>query len=93
MTCYVVLALLRRFGLEERKQMIIVSENAAQTSGTSADLRAKDQLSVWDLLHGLMLPSGNDAAILLAEFFGGLLIEAKDLERFNVSGIGRRSNR
>lgn len=27
-------------------------------------------MSVYDLLHGLMLPSGNDAAIALAEHFG-----------------------
>lgn len=24
-------------------------------------------VSIWDLLHGLMLPSGNDAAMVLAE--------------------------
>jgi len=39
-------------------------------SGTSAELRMGDVLSVWDVLHGLMLPSGNDAAIALAEHFG-----------------------
>jgi D-alanyl-D-alanine carboxypeptidase len=32
-------------------------------------------------MHGLMLPSGNDAAHCLAEFFGGLLQkEAKEIE-------------
>ena len=36
-------------------------------------------VSVWDLLHGLMLPSGNDAALCLAEGLG------KDL------GEGRKS--
>ena len=38
--------------------------------GTTAGLRKGDKLSVWDLLHALMLPSGNDAAIALAEFVG-----------------------
>ena len=38
--------------------------------GTSADLIKNDMLTVWDLLHGLLLPSGNDAAISLAYFFG-----------------------
>ena len=35
-------------------------------------------MSVWDLLHGLMLPSGNDAAVALAETFGLMLLELKD---------------
>jgi D-alanyl-D-alanine carboxypeptidase (penicillin-binding protein 5/6) len=27
-------------------------------------------VSIWDLLYGLMLPSGNDAAVCLAENIG-----------------------
>lgn len=30
---------------------------------------------MWDLLHGLMLPSGNDSAVTLAEHFGHYLYE------------------
>lgn len=48
---------------------------AAFVEGTSAQLVPNDTLTVWELLHGLMLPSGNDAAFALAEFFGRLLIE------------------
>ena len=47
-----------------------VSAVAAAVIGTSAHLREGDSLSVRDLLFGLMLPSGNDAAIVLAEHFG-----------------------
>lgn len=43
---------------------------AACKSGTHAGLRARDKVSVRDLMYGLMLPSGNDAAIALAEHFG-----------------------
>ena len=43
--------------------------------GTTAKIRTGDELSVWDMLHGLMLPSGNDAAICLAENFGEYLYE------------------
>jgi len=50
--------------------MLQVSKTAATVGGTSAKLRSGDVLSVWDLLHGLMLPSGNDAAMTLAEHFG-----------------------
>jgi hypothetical protein len=38
-------------------------------------------ISVWDMLHGLMLPSGNDAAVALAEHFGSILLEEAELER------------
>lgn len=38
--------------------------------GTSACLRSGDLLTIEDLLHALMLPSGNDAAYTLAEFVG-----------------------
>ena len=40
-----------------------------------------DQFSVWDMLHGLMLPSGNDAAIVLAEHFGGLILEQREMDQ------------
>lgn len=35
-------------------------------------------MSVWDLLFGLMLPSGNDAGFLLADYFGKMLKQAGD---------------
>jgi len=34
-------------------------------------------LSVEQLQYGMMLPSGNDAAYAMAEYFGGLLYERK----------------
>lgn len=70
MTCYVVLELIKRFNIDEKKHYIEVSDNASSITGTSAELRKGDLLCVWDMLHGLMLPSGNDAAIALAEHFG-----------------------
>ncbi|KAJ1472654.1 beta-lactamase/transpeptidase-like protein [Baffinella frigidus] len=42
-------------------------------SGTNAKLRAGEEYTVRELLYALMLPSGNDAAIALAEFFGPFL--------------------
>jgi len=41
--------------------------------GTSADLLANDKVSVYELMHGMMLPSGNDAARSLAIYFGNLM--------------------
>ena len=37
--------------------------------GTSANLKHKDIISIDQLFYALMLPSGNDAAIVLAQYF------------------------
>ena len=69
MTCLVVI----RFA-EERKlpysSVCTVSRLAGSMEGTTARLRRGNKLKLWDLLYGLMLPSGNDAAVCLAEFVG-----------------------
>ncbi len=56
--------------------IVIVPEVCVGTEGTSMYLKAGEKLSVSDLLHGLMLQSGNDAAIALAYYVGGSDIEA-----------------
>ena len=72
MTAYLVLLLCEKWNIED-KTLIKVSEDAAGIIGTSAELIAGDTLSIRQLLYGLMLPSGNDAAHCLAEWFGGKL--------------------
>ncbi|CAG9324981.1 unnamed protein product [Blepharisma stoltei] len=72
MTCFVVLNELNSHK-KDLDEKIIVSKNAASMQGTSALLAAGDEATIRDLLHGLMLPSGNDAAVALAEFVGNLL--------------------
>ena len=48
-----------------------VSGRAAGTTGSSADLARGEELTLEDLLYGLMLPSGNDAAVAIAEHLAG----------------------
>ena len=50
-----------------------VSENAAKQASDSSvcDLKAGDQLTLRQLLYGLMMRSGNDAAIAIAEGISG----------------------
>jgi D-alanyl-D-alanine carboxypeptidase len=62
MTAYVVLQLLTHFKLTEHSCLIRVLGISSQLIGTTAGLLQGDQLSAWELLHGMMLPSGNDAA-------------------------------
>lgn len=50
---------------------IEVSKKASGTGGSRLGLKAGDKITIKDLLYGLMLCSGNDAAVALAEYAGG----------------------
>ena len=51
--------------------MVTVSREAAYTEGSSMYLKEGEQLSLETLLYGLMLCSGNDAAVAVAQHVGG----------------------
>lgn len=48
-----------------------ISRKAATTSGSRLGLSTNNKITIKDLLYGLMLVSGNDAAIALSEAIGG----------------------
>lgn len=56
-----------KFKLEDK---IKVSVTASSVEGSSLDLKAGEEISIKDLLDGLMIVSGNDAAVALAETVG-----------------------
>lgn len=51
--------------------IVTVSSRAAMVGGSNINLMKNERLSLNDLLYGLMLNSGNDAAIAIAEHIGG----------------------
>lgn len=51
--------------------LVEVSKKAAGTGGSRLGLKTGDKITINDLLYGLMLCSGNDAAVCLAETIGG----------------------
>lgn len=51
--------------------MVTISRNARKMEGSDMFLEVGDQVSVSDLIKGLIIVSGNDAAIALAEFVSG----------------------
>lgn len=51
-------------------ETIEVSKKAAGTGGSRLGLKTGDKITIRDLLYGLMLCSGNDAAVALAEYAG-----------------------
>ena len=52
-------------------ETITVSKKASNTGGSRLGIKEGDKISVNDMLYGLMLCSGNDAAVALAEHVGG----------------------
>lgn len=52
-------------------EQIKVSSKAAGTEGSSLYLKAGEKILLEDLVYGLMLRSGNDAAVAIAEHVGG----------------------
>lgn len=52
-------------------ETVTVSKKAASVGGAVLGLRTNDKITINDLLYGLMLKSGNDTAIALAEAVGG----------------------
>lgn len=66
MTLWTIMKLLESYSINERSVYFTVSELAISLGGTSANLRIGDELTILDLMYGLMLPSGNDAAMTLA---------------------------
>lgn len=69
MTCYLICNKIMK-GKIAKETVIKVSKMANSMIGTTSNLQPGDMLTVWDLLHGMMLPSGNDAAYALAEYAG-----------------------
>lgn len=55
------------------KEKVTVSENAVKAEGSSIYLKAGEKITLEDLVYGLMLRSGNDAAVAIAEAVGGSL--------------------
>lgn len=73
MTCWVTIRFFEENQLDFDLVFIEVSKTATKTIGTSACLEKGDFINIKELLYGLMLPSGNDAAVTLSEGIGALL--------------------
>jgi len=70
MTALITLETLEKYD-SPVEQKVTVPEAAEGVEGSSIYLKAGEKISIEDLLYGLMLVSGNDAAVALAEIIGG----------------------
>lgn len=70
------------------EDMLTVPKEAEGTEGSSMYLKAGEQMSLEDLLYGLMLPSGNDAAVTIALHFGGSIEGFADMMNEKARELG-----
>ena len=69
-------------------EVVTVSWEAAATEGSAAYIEPGDEITVLDLLYGLMLNSGNDAAVAIAEHISGSVDEFVGLMNAKAEEIG-----
>jgi D-alanyl-D-alanine carboxypeptidase (penicillin-binding protein 5/6) len=68
--------------------VVTISPAAAATPGSRMGLTAGETLTVRELLYGLLLPSGNDAAVALAEHIAGSEADFVDLMNRQAASLG-----
>ena len=68
--------------------VVTISKKAANTGGSSLKINTGDKITVNDLLYGLMLRSGNDAAVALAEHVGGSIEGFAELMNKKAKELG-----
>lgn len=72
----------------DMNEIVTVSSNAANTEGSSMYIEEGDKLTVENLLYGLMMNSGNDAATAIAEHISGSEEEFSKLMNETAKKIG-----
>ena len=94
MTSYVVSAELKN-GKIKRDDEVLISENAWRgggggTDGSTSFLPVNSKVKLEDLLHGMIIQSGNDASIALAEHVAGSEEAFANLMNQYAAQIGMR---
>ena len=70
------LELLEKFSINPKSLKVRATKIASSVEGTTANIKHLAEYNIDDLLYGMMLPSGNDAAFLVAEV-GGYISQKK----------------
>jgi len=73
------------------KDTVTVSRKAASTRGSDADLKTGETLTLRQLMYGLLLRSGNDAAVAIAEHIAGSESAFVDMMNVRARELGIRN--
>ncbi|PWV74904.1 D-alanyl-D-alanine carboxypeptidase family protein [Halomonas sp. A11-A] len=87
MTAYLVERELDR-GNIAMDDMVRVSENAWRTGGSKMFIEVDTQVSIRDLLYGIIIASGNDASVAVAEHLAGGEAPFADLMNQHATRLG-----
>lgn len=67
---------------------VIISKKAASIRGSTVGYKAGEEITLRELVFGLMFKSGNDAAIAIAESIGGSIEGFSEIMNHYARGIG-----
>jgi D-alanyl-D-alanine carboxypeptidase (penicillin-binding protein 5/6) len=84
MTAYLAFEALER-GDATLSDLVLISEKAWRAPGSRMFIEVGSEVAYGDLLRGLIIQSGNDAAIALAEYLAGS--EEAFVQRMNETGV------
>lgn len=73
-------------------ELVTVGEACTRTEGSSIYLRPGEEISLEGLLYGMMLKSGNDAALAIAEYCAGSVDEFVDLMNEKAVQLGMQDS-
>lgn len=90
MTAYLVERELDR-GNISMEDMVRVSENAWRTGGSKMFIEVDTQVSIRDLLYGIIIQSGNDASVAVAEHLSGGEGPFADMMNQHADRLGLRN--
>ena len=91
MTAYVVFSELKS-GHLNLTDKVTVSEKAWRTGGSKMFIEVNKKISVDDLIHGMVIQSGNDACVALAEHIAGSEETFADLMNQHAKKIGMKNS-
>ena len=73
-------------------EVVKIDSKAAGTGGSRLGLKKNDKITVNDLLYGLMLRSGNDAAVALANYVSGSIEGFADMMNKKAEEMGLKNS-
>jgi len=76
----------------DKSQVVEVPQKAAGTGGSRLGLKVKDKVTVLDLLYGLLLRSGNDAAVALAIHTAGSVEAFAEMMNQKAEELGLKNS-
>ena len=92
MTAYTVFQELRS-GRIKLDSQVRVSKRAWRTGGSKMFIKVNTEVSVEQLVKGMIIQSGNDASVALAEFVAGSVDSFADLMNHNAENLGMNDSR